>query len=110
MIMECMVLLVIETSARYTCIVNLDYNTTLPCTSDGTLSASVDYWWMAIPFIMYSPSESVLCIGVLVYQTPYSMRGLVFRSICFMCSCGDLNRSSVKLSCSLNVQLWYMRP
>ena len=72
--------LVIEVIARHNYLERTNYNATIPCTGQGTLSTSMDFRWMAVPLSLDSLSISVFGIGGLEFiasQTPYSMRGLV---------------------------------
>ena len=73
-------LLVIETVARHNYFASTNYNTTIPCMGHGTLSAGMDFRWMAVPFFLYSLSINMFGIGTIKFiasQAPYSMRGLI---------------------------------
>ena len=89
-----MALLAIETSARYRYMSSLEYNSTILCMGHGTLNASMDYRWMAIPLSLHSLSASVLCMGALEFiasQVPYSMRRLVLGiSYCMFVTCATV--------------------
>ena len=86
--------LVIEVIARHNYLERTNYNATIPCTGQGTLSTSMDFRWMAIPLSLDSLSISVFGIGGLEFvasQTPYSMRGLVVGAAgcIFVCTRGN---------------------
>ena len=73
-------LLVIETIARSRYLSMTNYNTTIPCMDHGTLSNSMDYWWMAVPLLLHSVSIVAFTIGgvkLIASQAPHSMRGLI---------------------------------
>ena len=73
-------LLIVETVARHNVLESSNYNVTIRCMGRGTLSAGVDFKWMAIPLLSYSLTTCVLGIGSLEFiasQSPYSMRGLI---------------------------------
>ena len=77
---EILSVLVIDTVARYKYLDSANYNTTIPCIGKGTLSAIVDYWWMAMLMLLHSLSTNLLGIGAVKFiasQAPYSMRGLI---------------------------------
>ena len=77
-------LLVIETVARHSYLSNNNYNTTIPCTGHGTLSTSMDYRWMAVPFLLHFLATAAVAIGAIEFiasQAPYSMRGLVMGTV-----------------------------
>ena len=77
---EILSVLVIDTVARYKYLDSANYNTTIPCIGKGTLSAIVDYWWMAMLMLLHSLSTNLLGIGAVEFiasQAPYSMRGLI---------------------------------
>ena len=72
--------LVIETFARQNYLASANYNTTIPCMGHGTLSASMDFQWMAIPLFLHSLSFGVFGVGgikLIASQAPYLMRGLI---------------------------------
>ena len=84
-------LLVIETVARHNYLASTNYNTTIPCMGHGTLSASMDFRWMAVPLFLHSLTTSVSAIGAIKFiasQTPYSMRGLIMgTAYCMLTLC-----------------------
>ena len=83
--------MVMETSARREYLKATNDNTTIPCMGRGTLSTSMDYWWMAIPLFLHSLSAGVFGIGVIEFtasQAPYSMRGLIMgAAYCMLTLC-----------------------
>ena len=77
-------LLVIETVARHSYLSNNNYNTTILCTGHGTLSTSMDYRWMAVPFLLHFLATAAVAIGAIEFiasQAPYSMRGLAMGTV-----------------------------
>ena len=72
--------MVIEIVARHNYLTSTNYTTTIPCTGHGTLSTSMDFRWMAVPFFLHSLSSSMIGVAgikLIVSQAPYSMRGLI---------------------------------
>ena len=72
--------LVIETVARHNYLASTNYNTTILCMGHGTLSASMDFRWMALPFFLHSLSFGMFGVASIKFissQAPYSMRGLI---------------------------------
>ena len=73
-------LLIIETAVRYSHLAGSNYNTIIPCMVHGTLSNSMDYWWMAVPLLLNSLSVIAFTIGgvkLIASQAPYLMRGFI---------------------------------
>ena len=80
LIVDIIILLIVETMARYNILESTNYNITIPCMGHGTLSTSMDFKWMAIPLLLNSLATCALGIGsleLIVSQSPYSMRGLI---------------------------------
>ena len=91
---EIIVLMMIETLARRNYLASNYDNSTIPCIGHGTLSASMDFRWMAVPQLLYSLSIATVSIGTIEFiasQAPYSMRGLIMGTICCMLTlCGTV--------------------
>ena len=77
-------LLVIEMAVRYSHLAGSTYNTIIPCMVHGTLSNSMDYWWMAVPLLLNSLSVIAFTIGgvkLIASQAPYLMRGFIIGNV-----------------------------
>ena len=76
-------IMVIETVARHNCLASTNYNSTIPSMGHGTLSASMDFYWMVVPFFLHCLSSSMIGVAgikLIASQAPYSMRGLIMVS------------------------------
>ena len=74
--------------------------TSVQCADIGTFSTSLDYRWMALPYVLRSVSVTLLSIGsirLIVAQTPYSMRGLIMGA----------GYGLLFLSCALGITISY---
>ena len=82
-IAKVMALMVIDVVSRHIYLENNGYNATIQCLfyqSQGTLSTSFSYRWLALPTSLQSISVLFIIIGVIEFvsaQVPYYMKGLI---------------------------------
>ena len=102
-------LLLIETAARYEHLESKKYNATIPCMGYGTLSTVMDFWWMAVPLLLFSLSLSMFGIGGIEFiasQTPYSMRGLIMgTAYCMFTLCAAVGEG-VSIPFTRQLSIW----
>ena len=97
LLVEILALLVIETMARHNYLDN--FNNTIPCMGHGTLSAAIDFRWMAVPKFLHFLSVCLLGIGVycisssLFNERTYNGNCLLY--VCSVCSCGNRHKCSI---------------
>ena len=100
-------LLVIDTVARYKYLETT--NTTIPCMGHGTLSTSMDFRWMAVPFFLHSLSIYMFGIGAIEFlasQAPYSMRGLIMgTAYCMFALCAAVG-AGISIPFTRQLSIW----
>ena len=78
--MQIIVLIIYDITARQMYINPHGQNTTMPCFYPASLTLSSYKYWLAIPYSFGTIGTTILCISsveFLASQTPYSMRGLM---------------------------------
>ena len=109
LIMTVLSLTVIDIMARHYYFKNNVNTTAVKCADVSTLSTSMDYRWMALPYVCRSVSVALFTLGsiqFIVAQTPYSMRGLIMGAAYGLLFLSGALGIAINVPFSRNLTIW----